>query len=58
MINHKFRCKYVNDKAYALFLIDNGVRPLNYFVQKNKETWIFDIQDTKIYNIAFRALNK
>lgn len=56
MINHKFRCKYVTDKEYALFLIDNGVRPLNYFIQKNKEIWIFDIQGTKIYNIAFKAL--
>lgn len=56
MINHKFRCKYVTDKEYAMFLINQGVKPLNYFISKNIETWIFDIQDTKIYNIAFKAL--
>lgn len=56
MINHKFRCKYVTDNEYAMFLINHGVKPLNYFISKNIETWVFDIQDTKIYNIAFKAL--
>ncbi len=57
MINHKFRCTYVTDKEYALFLIDRKVKPLNYFIRKNKEIWVFDHQDTKIYSIAFKALN-
>jgi hypothetical protein len=57
MINHKFRCTYVTDKEYALFLIKHRVRPLNHFVSNNREIWVFDHQDTKIYNIAFKALN-
>lgn len=58
MINRKIRTRKETNKKYIDFLLSQGVKPLNHYISKGKEVYIFDNQTTQIYRIAFQALKE